>query len=70
MERKSGRSTTDPLHKRKTAEARIEAVRKEIAIAVKGGKTIQQARRDANLKYDKGWRERGLIANSDNQWID
>jgi len=27
-----------------------------------------EARRLMNIKYGKGWRERGLVSNSDNQW--
>jgi len=29
---------------------------------------VQEARKQANLKYGKGWRERGLVSNSDDQW--
>ena len=47
---------------------KIASIRKEIAINVKNGMSVEEARRQANLKYGKGWRERGLISNSDNQW--
>jgi len=50
------------------AEANIRAVRREIAINIKNGMGVQEARKQANLKYGKGWRERGLIVNDDNQW--
>lgn len=49
-------------------EKKIASIRKEIAIDIKSGNSIQEARRKANLKYGKGWRDRGLIVNSDNQW--
>jgi hypothetical protein len=29
---------------------------------------IGEARKQMNLKYGKGWRERGLVSNSDDQW--
>jgi len=29
---------------------------------------VEEARKSANLKYGKGWRERGLVSNSDDQW--
>lgn len=54
--------------KRTPAEKKIASIRKEIAINVKNGMSVEEARRQANLKYGKGWRERGLISNSDNQW--
>lgn len=54
--------------KRTPAEKKIASIRKEIAINVKNGMGVEEARRQANLKYGKGWRERGLISNSDNQW--
>lgn len=53
--------------KRTPAEKKIASIRKEIAISVKNGTNIQEARRNANLKYGD-WRTRGLISNSDNQW--
>jgi len=53
------------------AEKKIASIRKEIAIDVKkNGLTIDEARKKANQKYGKGWRERGLVSNSDNQWSD
>jgi len=29
---------------------------------------LETARQEINKKYGKGWRERGLVSNSDNQW--
>ena len=54
--------------KRTPSEKKIASIRKEIAISVKNGINIQEARRNANLKYGGNWRDRGLISNSDNQW--
>ncbi len=54
--------------KRTPAEKKIASIRKEIAINVKNGMEVEEARKQANLKYGKGWRERGLVSNSDNQW--
>lgn len=50
------------------AEKKIASIIKEIAINIKNGMGVQEARKQANLKYGKGWRERGLVSNSDNQW--
>lgn len=56
------------------AEKYIKTVRKELAILVKqkeseGDKqALNNARKEINLKYGRGWRERGLISNSTNQW--
>ena len=51
------------------AEKKIASIRKEIAILVKEqGIAIEEARKQMNLKYGKGWRERGLVSNSNNQW--
>lgn len=53
------------------AEKKIASIRKEIAIDVKkNGLSIDEARKKANQKYGKGWRERGLCVNDDNQWSD
>jgi len=53
------------------AERKIASIRKEIAILVnEQGVGIGEARRMMNDKYGKGWRERGLVRNSDNQWTD
>lgn len=52
------------------AELKIAAIRKEIAIDIKNGMSITDARKKANQKYGKGWRERGLVLNSFNQWSD
>ena len=54
--------------KRTPAEKKIASIRKEIAINIKNGMGVQEARRKANLKYGKGWRERGMVSNSDDQW--
>jgi hypothetical protein len=54
--------------KRTPAEKKIASIRKEIAINIKNGMGVQEARKQANLKYGKGWRERGLVSNSDDQW--
>jgi hypothetical protein len=51
------------------AEKKIASIRKEIAILVnEQGVEIGEARKQMNIKYGKGWRERGLVSNSDNQW--
>ena len=48
---------------------KIKAIRKEIAINVnENGFTIEEARKNANIKYGKGWRERGLVSNIDDLW--
>jgi hypothetical protein len=44
-------------YKRTEAEKRIAAIRKEIALEVKSGTSLNDARRNANIKYGKGWRE-------------
>ena len=54
--------------KRTPSEVKIASIRKEIAIAVSEGTDIQEARKQANIKYGHGWRERGLTNNLDNQW--
>jgi hypothetical protein len=56
------------------AEANIRKVRKELAILInrfqKENKPqpISNARKYINLKYGKGWRERGLVENDEDQW--
>ena len=57
-------------YKQTPAEKKIASIRKEIAINIKNGMKVQDARRDANLKYGKGWRERGLTSNGENQWTE
>ena len=58
-------------YKRTPAEKKIASIRKEIAIMVnEQGISIEEARKITNKKYGKGWRERGLISNSDNQWTE
>ena len=56
--------------KRTPAEKKIASIRKEIAIDIKSGTPIQEARKKANIKYGKGWRQRGLTANPDDQWTE
>ena len=59
----------DELKRKLTpAEKKIASIRKEIALLVKQGVTITEARKQINLKYGKGWRERGLVSNSSDQW--
>lgn len=53
------------------SEKKIASIRKEIAILVnEQGVGIGEARKQMNIKYGKGWRERGLVSNSDDQWSD
>lgn len=57
------------------AEKNIRAVRKELAILIKEKlakgehQAVSKARKEINLKYGKGWRERGLVSNSKDQWL-
>lgn len=55
-------------HKETPSEKKIRSIRKEIAIDVKNGTSVEDARKNANLKYGKGWRSRGLCVNDKNQW--
>lgn len=65
-------------YKLTSAEKNIATVRKELAILIKGkiksnpdinqNVLVDQARSEINIKYGKGWRERGLCVNSANQW--
>jgi hypothetical protein len=56
-------------HKRTPSEKKIASIRKEIAILVnEQGVGIGEARKQMNIKYGKGWRERGLSSNLDDQW--
>lgn len=56
-------------YKRTPAEKKIASIRKEIAILVnEQGVGIGEARKQMNIKYGKGWREHGLVSNSDDQW--
>lgn len=58
-------------HKETPAEKKIRSIRKEIAIDInEHGMSVEDARKKANQKYGKGWRERGLEGNPDNQWTD
>ena len=56
-------------------EANIRKVRKELVSLIKKfqseGKPnpVNNARKYINLKYGKGWRERGCCSNSDDQWL-
>jgi GTP cyclohydrolase III len=45
----------------KKALNKIRSIRKEIALDIKAGTTVNEARRKANLKYGKGWRNKGLV---------
>lgn len=54
----------------KLVERKIASIRKEIAIDCANGMKIQDARVKANLKYGKGWRERGICINHEDQWTD
>ncbi len=57
------------IHLKNPVEKKIASIRKEIAIMVnEQGIDIQEARRLTNLKYGKGWRERGMCANGEDQW--
>lgn len=56
--------------KRTPVEKKIASIRKEIAIDIASGTSVQEARKKANIKYGKNWRERGLILNSSNQWTE
>ena len=52
-----------------SSERKIASIRKEIAILVnEQAISLQEARKLINIKYGKGWRDRGLVSNSDNQW--
>jgi hypothetical protein len=61
------------------AEKNIRRVRRELAILIKRklitcpnrnqDVLIDEARKEINLKYGKGWRERGLVTNDSNQWL-
>ena len=61
------------------SERKIKAVRKELAILIQEkqkavdtkaqkNNAVEEARKEINLKYGKGWRERGLVSNDDDQW--
>jgi len=51
------------------AQKKIASIRKELAILIgEQGIGIQEARAQMNIKYGKGWRERGLVSGSSNQW--
>jgi hypothetical protein len=52
---------------RTPAERKIASIRKEIALDIKSGTPVGKARQKANLKYGKGWRERGLSRDGE-QW--
>lgn len=59
---------TAPVHLT-PVQKKIASIRKEIAIMVNEQSIgIQEARKQMNIKYGKGWRERGLVSNSDDQW--
>lgn len=66
-----GHYNTIPFIKDTPAEAKIRSIRKEIATMVnEQGIAINEARRLTNLKYGKGWRERGLSKDSSEQWTE
>lgn len=56
------------------AEKCIKAVRKELAILIQSKldnndiNAVNNARKEINLKYGRGWRERGLVSNDTDQW--
>jgi len=52
------------------AERKIDSIKKEIAAMHTGGMPLDEARRLTNIKYGKGWRERGLTTHANNQWTD
>jgi hypothetical protein len=59
------------IHEETPSEKKIRSIRKEIAIMINEEKIpAQEARRLINIKYGKGWRERGLVSNSPNQWTE
>ena len=61
--------TSKIFYKRTPAEKKIASIRKEIAILVNEQSVgIGEARKQMNLKYGKGWREKGLVSNSKDQW--
>jgi hypothetical protein len=50
-------------------QRKIASIRKEIAILINVDNVpVLEARRLMNIKYGKGWRERGMIANGKDQW--
>ena len=57
------------------AEKNIRLVRRELAILIKSKiskrepSPVSRARKENNIKYGKGWRERGLVSNSKDQWL-
>lgn len=67
-----GREQFYPLKRRYVertpSEKKIASIRKEIALLIKNGTGVQEARRLMNVKYGKGWRGRGLVRNSEDQW--
>lgn len=53
------------------SEKKIASIRKEIAMLInEQGVDVQEARKQMNLKYGKGWRERGLCVNDNDQWTE
>ena len=43
--------------KRTEVEKKVASIRKEIAMDIKSGTDVNEARRKANAKYGHGWRE-------------
>ena len=58
------------VYKRTPAEKKIASIRKEIALDIESGTLPDEARRKANIKYGKSWRNRGLITNDPDQWTE
>ncbi len=56
------------------AEKKINKVRRELRNLIKKFESqgipepLNNARKYINLKYGKGWRERGLVVNDEDQW--
>jgi len=68
-------STYKGKYKDEPWEANVRKVRIELAILIKSfteqnkPQPLNNARKYINLKYGKGWRERGCVSNSEDQWL-
>lgn len=61
-------------------DKRVKKVRKELALLIKSKKAeypeykenlvVNLCRKFINLKYGRGWRERGIVSNSEDRWND